>query len=395
VFSCFLLVLTGVFIGASVESAETDYGTATEGYLTARVDIPTDFYTTASARAIFRNNLATELLIEQGVEAVTYTSALPSQGASRRYSYRVGDRDLRVNDTYPRKGVVYVENNYFETMGVSLTAGRSFDNGDSENSIPVVIIDELFAEQLWPNEANPSQAAIGRTLELDFSGNDSSWTTVSIVGVTPHILQAVAMDDINRTSFYQPLSQRCCFSPGQDLRLNVAVKVAGNPQDYRQTLQVAAAQVDRNVPPAFILSLEEWQEGANSVMVFASQASTGIAILTLALAITGIFAIVTRSIRQRTKEIGIRRAVGSSNNNVLWVFIRQGFKYLCVGLIIGGGGAVLISNMVTTESIRLLEWLPLVFPSVSVGLALLVFLSTYGPARELIAMEPGETLRDE
>lgn len=104
---------------------------------------------------------------------------------------------------------------------------------------------------------------------------------------------------------------------------------------------------------------------------------------------------VSRAVRQRTKEIGIRRAVGSSDWNVLWVFIRQGLKILCLGLLLGGGGTILAANALNSDSIQLLRWLPLVLVSVVLGLGLLVLFATYSPARSLVAMEPGEALRDE
>lgn len=104
---------------------------------------------------------------------------------------------------------------------------------------------------------------------------------------------------------------------------------------------------------------------------------------------------VSRAVRQRTKEIGIRRAVGSSDWNVLWVFIRQGFKILCLSLLLGGGGAILAANALNSDSIQLLRWLPLVLVNVVLGLGLLVLFATYSPARSLVAMEPGEALRDE
>ncbi|PCH61864.1 MAG: ABC transporter permease, partial [SAR86 cluster bacterium] len=120
-----------------------------------------------------------------------------------------------------------------------------------------------------------------------------------------------------------------------------------------------------------------------------------IAFITLILAVTGIYAIISRSVSQRAKEIGIRRAVGSSNGDVLWVFIRQGLKYLGIGLLIGGGAAILSSNELNSDTLTLLDWLPLVFTSVSVLLIFLVLAATYSPARALVAMEPGETLRDD
>lgn len=392
IFSCFLLVFTGVLIGASIQSANTDYGTATEGYITGRVDLPLDNFPDSSSREEFRQNLQLELLSQNGIDEVSFTEALPSQGGTP-FLFQMTDRDVRVEERYPLKALISVANNYFETMDITLRAGRNFDSTDTSESAPVIIIDEVFAEQMWPEEANPVQAAVGKTIQISARTEPPIWETRTIVGVISHVIQGVAMDGINRTAFYQPFSQRS-ISRGV-ARLNVVAKVSGAPDDYRQTLQLAAANTNRNVPVASISSLTDWLTAANSVVVFATEASTGMAVLTLALAVTGIFAIISRSVRQRTKEIGIRRAVGSSNHNVLWVFMLQGLRYLGLGLTLGGGTAILASGAISNESIQLVEWLPLVLVAVSSGLACLVLLATYGPASQLIAMEPGETLRDE
>ena len=389
IFSCFLLILSGVFVGTTIELADVDYGTATEGYLTARIELDTVAYDSAESKYRYRQNLQRELLNNEGIETVSFTTDLPSQ-AALRLSYNLEDRDVKANGEYPRKRTIQVADNYFDTMNVSLLAGRKFDGTDSNDSLPVVIIDELIARQLWSKAVDPIQAALGKRIQINPDSERAKWLT--IVGVTPHLVQNFALEGGDLSSLYIPLSQPCCDYA--QLPIYPVLKVHGDPNDYRNVLQDAAMRVDRDIPVADIVELSDFLDTLNSVVVFAAEMSSSIALVTLVLAITGIFAIVSRSVLQRGKEIGIRRAVGSSNSKVLWVFIRQGVQYLSMGLVLGGGTAILIASVVAGSN-RLLDWLPVVFTGVSIGLALLVFIATYGPALRLVSIEPGETLRDE
>ncbi len=385
VFSCFLLILSGVAIGSSIDAVRTDYGTATVGYLTGEIDLSSDRYVESSSRDSFRENISQNLLGRDGIEAVAFTTALPSQyGQEVRYSLE--DQDVRVDNQYPRQNVIHISENYFETMDVALQAGRGFDGADTANALQVVIVDELFAELMWPD-----QSALNKRIQIAPETEASQYLTV--VGVSSHIVQSFVLDGLYSPSFYRPITQTCCDNSAQTL--SVVLKVAGNPDDYRQVLQRSSADIDREVPISNIFSLVGIIETSNSVVLFISEAFSSMALITLALAITGIYAIVSRSVRQRTKEIGIRRAVGSSNNEVHWVFMKQGLKYLGLGLLVGGGGAALITNSMSNGSVRLIDWLPLTLMVVSSGLALLVFIATYSPASVLVALEPGEALRDE
>ncbi len=389
VFSCFLLVICGVLMGASNDLADTEYGTATEGYLTGQIFLDNGNYNDAGLRERYRRELQRELTGIEGIEEISFTSDLPSLSRNRLY-FDLEERDLRVNNEYPRQRIIHVAENYFDTMDVSLLAGRQFETTDSLDSQQVVIIDELFAQQIWAEAADPRQAALGKRIQLDPETENAKWVT--IVGVISQIVQAYALEGVEETAFFLPYAQPCCT----DWRpISVVLKVSGDPYNYRRALQEAAMRVDRDIAIASIVPLDEFLESANSILFFGVEMSTTIAFTTLLLAITGIFAIVSRSVRQRMKEIGIRRAVGASNQHILWVFIRQGYRYLGLGLLIGGGGAILVVNALSSDALGVLDWLPLAFTSVSLTLIILVLVATLSPARTLIAMEPGETLRDE
>ncbi len=379
VFSCFLLVVTGVLIGFSSELAKSDYGVNIEGYLTGQVDLATAAYSEDGSSNLYMQNLQRELLEQEGIEAVSFASALPTQGGEGT-TYGLDDRDVRTEDRYPSQTVVYVAPNYFETMEVSLLAGRHFDGTDSADSLPVVIIDELFAAQRWPGES-----VIGKRIQLNPDTDLSQWLTV--VGVIPHIVQGQPMDNgLIESSLYRPIAQSTRQS------FSVVMKVDGESNNYRDALQRAAVTVDRDLPIENVSSLEEVVLRSNALVNFAISASSTIALVTVVLAVTGVFALVSKSVTHRAREIGIRRAIGSSNFQVHLVFLKQGLKFLCLGLLIGGGGAALLTVAIEGVLTGVLMWLPAVFIGLCLGFGLLISIATYLPARLLVALEPGETL---
>ncbi|MCG8413141.1 MAG: ABC transporter permease, partial [Pseudomonadales bacterium] len=398
IFSCFLLIFCGALVGTANEMSEIEYGTATDGYLTGRIALPTTSYSDTTSREVYRQNLRQELLQQEGISEVVFVSSLPSQQGIP-VAYNLEDRNVLTESArYPTQEIVYVGPDYFTAMDVPLREGREFDGSENATSLPVVIINELFAQQMWPDES-----AIGKRIEVNPESEDSEWLTV--VGVTSHIIQRWSYFGTNVPVLYRPFSQspanrsvvpQAGLAQSSSEVFHVVLKVDEvNPDQYRRVLQEAATRVDRDVPITFLFLLAELLELTNAMSIISTTISSNIALFTLVLAVTGIYAIVARSVNQRAREIGIRRALGSSDRNVLWVFIRQGFKYLAAGLLIGGGGAVLVSNAMSIIFVGIGGWVPISFIGVSLGLGLLIFFAAYHPASNLVAIEPGDALHYE
>ncbi len=380
VFSCFLLVLCGAFIGITWDLTRIDYGTETKGFFTGEVRLTQSNYDSQQSREQFRLDLRTELLSQSGISEVAYTSALPSQpGAFTQYS--LDDRDSRdSNGSYPAVDLVAVSYNYFSSVSVNVLEGRSFTNSDTESSTLVAIIDERFAKQQWPN-----QSAIGKRIQIYPDQANTRWLT--IVGVSSYILQQESSQETNTKTIYLPMTQSLGSS------FSIVIKTQGQPISYQRILQNAVAKVDRDIAVTYIQSLQTVLERSTSFTGFLNRITTFIAIFTLVLALTGIYAVVARSVINRRHEMGIRRAVGSSNKKILWAFIRQGLIYLGLGVFIGGGGATLLSMTMEGVFSGILNWLPTVLLGVTVSLGILIFFAAYNPARKLTALEPGDALR--
>ncbi len=395
VFSCFLMILCGVTVLQTVALANKDLGTSIDGYLTGRIDIPAATYPDTESRENFRRDLQAELLNQEGVLEVSYATVLPGE-AGLLSNYDLEDRNTLIDGRYPAQEVIDIAPNYFDTMDVPLLEGRMFDSNDTQSSLPVIIVDHLFAERTWPGES-----PLGKRIQINPGLSSSPWHT--IVGVNAHIGQGNAAMGTVEPSLYRPITQRNLTTTVPDEQTNesrssgfhLVFRTAGDPDSYRGPLQAALSRVDRDIAVNNLRTMEDvLAEGIGPVGYFTRIFST-IALITLVLAVTGIYAIVSRSVSQRTKEIGIRRALGSSDNKVLWLFIQQAFVYLSLGLVLGGGAAAIAANGIETLILGVGTWLPTVFISVSVGLGLLVFFAAYNPARKLVLIEPGDALHYE
>ena len=197
----------------------------------------------------------------------------------------------------------------------------------------------------------------------------------------------------SETVLYRPLIQ----NTPNDFWLVAQSASDDSAADIAQAIRRGALRVDRDIPIESIDSLEVIQQawiddtGTDDL----GQLSVGLAVITLVLAVIGIYGVVSRSVSARTNEIGIRRALGSSNLNVISLFMKQGSRYLIIGVILGGGSAILVGNALSNLLSDTISILPSVFVAVVLVLGLLIFSACYIPARKAVTMEPGEALHYE
>lgn len=380
VVSSFLLIVCCLLAVSIFRLYQLDYGTATDNYYTAFFNLNNERYQSPKQRQQFIDDLQYQLSSLPEFEDATLTTALPGQFGIG-IGYDVEDRDVLSNQQYPTQSMVAVAPNYFELLEVQLREGRSFNNNDNGNSLPVAIIDEILAQQLWPNES-----ALGKRLLI----KPSTWVT--IVGTTSHIIQGNPFGGADRDpTLYRPIKQ---FAPG---RFSIAVKLkpqVSNVVAERQ-LRETLKKLDKGLALQSPRPLERVISMSLSSMRIPAQSAIGYAIATLVFAVIGIYGLIARSVMLRTTEIGVRKALGSSKVKVLWIFLRQGLIYLTMGALIGGMAAIFASDLLTTYFTNIFADVPWVFVCVTAVVGSLIMLASYLPARKILALEPGDALRYE
>lgn len=378
--SCFLLVVCGVLLLAIDAFLQTDYGFALEDRMVSEIEFPTIGYEEQSSYNQFIQNLQQEAELQPEIRNFAVTSSLPFSGI--QISYAVEDMEPVEGADYPSEFLVSVSNNFFETVDVEILEGRAFDNSDTADSLAVVIVDENFARRHWPNES-----AIGKRIQVNPENNGPFYT---IVGVNAHTLQSFELFGASEpTSFYRPYSQRSISMA------SIVVETDLSTNEYQDLMQEIVFRVDRSVAIYESRSFEQHLNRSVAGIDLIGRVFLTVSLLTLVLAGTGIFAIISRSVIQRIRESGIRRALGSTNVEIINMYLRQGMVYLATGVIFGGACALLASNALSAMFTDLMSYAPYVLTSVVLGMAVLIAIASWLPSTKAVAMEPGEALHYE
>jgi putative ABC transport system permease protein len=270
---------------------------------------------------------------------------------------------------------------YFRTMAIPVLRGREFDARDDAAAPRVVIVNETMARRYWPGE-DP----IGKRIRVN-SGSD--W--YAIAGV---------VKDVAQSDWGAPRGNEFYFSPGQspsDLQtyLTVVVRTIGDPAKVASAVQGAVASLDRDLPVADILTMQQVVDRALWQPRFSTTLLSGFAILALVLAAVGIYGVMSYDVGRRTPEIGIRMALGARPADVLGAVLAQGAKLTLAGTIAGLGGAVLLTRYLRTLLYEVNPNDPLALTGAAALLGAVAMLAVWFPARRATRIDPLQALRSE
>lgn len=388
VVSVFILITNGVTITSLNNEFAVDYGIDSDNYLTASVSLPAVNYQRSTQIKTYMDDLQYQLQSNGSAKKVAFSTALPSQNMPL-VSYNLEDRDVRTENHYPEKPTLSVSDDYFDAVGVKLVSGRFFNNADNADSLPVVVIDKFLAENLWPSE----DSVLGKRIQIN-PGSNGQWLT--IVGIAEHPISG-NLEEVSdpRKALYRPISQaiKANGTDNTDTRLYVLAEVEGVPEQFQKNLKDASQSADRDVPVFLMKSLTTVLEESVAEFEDLSIMLTTIGIIALVLASSGIYAIMSRSVMMRTREISIKRALGLTNNAAVFSFVRRSAWLVLIAFILGGAISLLAINvLLSTTEIASLPWVVAV---VTLAIAVIMFSATYFPAKKIVANEPGETLQQD
>ena len=279
---------------------------------------------------------------------------------------------------------------YFSTMKIPILQGRDFAKTDSPGSSPVVIISKAMAERWWPNE-NP----IGKYIALDFVPNEVPRQIVAIVGDT---LQG-RFQQQPQPALYVPHVQQPGQWQGPAWNLRAAMffvmRTAGDPGNIIPAVRDAVAEIDRSKPAGSIRTVEGYlDDGLSEVRVFMMLLAV-FGISAAVLAALGIYGVMAYAVAQRTREIGIRVALGANPANIVRLVVRQAVVLIGIGIVIGVAGAFTLTRFLANFLWQVSPTDPVTFAAVSTGLTLVAVAACMAPTRRAIAVDPTVALRHE
>jgi predicted permease len=379
--SLMLLVLAGLFLKSLWRTQNVAPGFAVDSLAAASLQIDLLRYTRARGQQFYRDVLERVEALP-GVSSASLARVVPLGGGGRTTSLRIEGGEA------PREGSgaqpVSIPTNvvgprYFETMGIALVAGRDFSSRDVEGAPEVVVVNETFATRHFPGVD-----AIGKRIGLGAA--DSGWR--EIVGVVRDSKYRTLTE--RSTPFvYQPVTQR--HETGMALFVRTERDPAALVGELRRTLLTIEPNLplSRIEPLSALLasSLYPARIGARLLSFFAAVALT--------LAAVGLYGVVSFAVSRRMREMGIRAALGARQRDLLGLVIRDGLLLVGVGLVLGGGGAALVSRLVAGFLYGVSPTDATVFGGVAALLTSVMLGATFFPARRASTSDPLTALRAE
>ncbi len=382
-----LLLGAGVLVRSFTNIVSADTGVRDPERITAGlVAMPSDKYPTAAARAEFAERLAARLRSVAGIQDVSFASTIPTRGRSRHME--VDGKPTAVEDAQLEQ-VVTIGPNYFRTLGRSMLSGRDFNTADDSRAPLVVLVNESFAATLWPSEQ-----PVGKRLRFIDGNQPGPWRTV--VGVAPNIMQGEPTRQRFRPVIYLPFEQQ----PSA----RVFVFVHATPPT-NQTAQAVLAEVQRLDPDVItedFTSLEAKLAFDRDSMdlehadlgKYAAIAPTFGAVA-LVLASLGLVAVVAHSVSQRTKEIGVRMAIGAARHEIAQMILLEGMRPVVVGLLVGLVASLGANRLLQSQLVGVSPYDPLTMAAGPLVLVAVAVVGCHIPARRAMRVDPVVALRHE
>lgn len=333
-------------------------------------------YPDVAARVQYWNSLSAAISQRVPGAELAYAAAVPTRAPAQPVV--IEGRERAAGQGSLKLPLTAVSDNYFKLLGIKLRSGRGFDNTDVEGSLNTVIVDEVTAGRHWPG-----QDPLGKRIQLNAESNGPWLTVVGVVGGVGH-------EPYNDEpgALYRPLRQA-----NPDSFLLIARLPTSGPQNAG-LIKEAAYAADQDLALHNLQYLDGYLNALDVSFSALVKAFGAIAAITMVLAASGLFGLISRFVAGRTQEIGIRRALGSTPAGIGWLFFRQGGNYLLVALV-GGAFGLLIANALSKAIPNILSHAGWVTPLVLLILAAVIFVATYLPTRRAVALEPADALRYE
>jgi predicted permease len=377
--SVVLLVGAGLLLASFYRLQQVPTGYRTDGVLSAQVYGNFSRYGNIDALRRLYLPLIDRMQSQPGVISVAVTNAVPLAGSvpgTTRF-----DIEGRVTDDPDRRPTADIRISspkYFETIGIPLVSGRVFTDLDGAENLPVVVINRSLAKQ-W-NGADP----VGSRVSTD---RGEHWLT--IVGVVGDVRQfGIAQDTVGQV--YVPLAQTRQIFGGQ-----VLLRTAANPAGFAQLLRDNVHAVDPNQPVEEIQTLDDLRAENLAAPRLTATLLGVFAGLALLVTLAGIGGVIATSVTQRTREFGLRMALGASRESVLTMVLRQGLTLVAIGLAIGVGGALAAGRVLSAYLYQTAPRDPIIFAGVATVFLVAGVLACLIPARRATAVDPLIALRAE
>lgn len=379
--SLMLLIAAGLMIKSFGRLQRVDPGVRTANLLTFEMAIPTAVYPQGEPKGRFIAEFHRRVNAIPGVVASGAVGALPMGGGG----FYLGRSFIREGEPEPPNGTEYssmwnvITPGFLKTTGLQLIAGRDFNDQDIKDSTPVVIISQTLAKQMFPN-----QDPVGKVIRSWRDDNKPR----QIVGVVADVKVGSLQEDRLGTAFVPHLQDSWGI-------VAYVVRTEGDPTQYAALVRTTLAGMDPNIAMANVSSMAAIRDTALAEPKFNMFLIAGFSALALVLATVGLFGVIAYAVSQRTREIGIRMALGAQKHQILSMVMSRGMRIILLGLALGVGGSLLLSRTLATVLFDVQPIDPGLYGILFLVLGVTAMLATYVPALRATRVEPLAALRYE
>jgi predicted permease len=374
--SCGLLIAAGLMIKSVTQLKNLQMPFEIEHILTARVDLPQASYPNSAASIRFFEQLLPRLQAVPGVEAATLSDGLPAAG-NGSIPVQIEGKSYPQASDYPlaREGIVTA--GYFDTFQAKVLRGREFTPADTSASQPVAIVNESFAATHFPG-VDP----VGHQMKRIRPATQEPWMT--IVGVVPDLLmEGIGNNNASPVGYYIPIAQSDVANG-----VRIAVRSSGEPAALTSLIRSAVTSLDPNLAIYEISTLRRVIDRQTWFYTVFGTFFMAFGLCALFLAAAGLYGVMSFSVTQRTREMGIRSALGARGMPLIVLVMRRSVVQLAIGLFLGLALALLASGALAPVLYHVQPRDRMVFALVVVTLAVASLIATFLPARRVTRIDP-------
>ena len=377
-----LLVGAGLLIVSYMRVSRVDAGFNSDHVLSAKIAPAASKYRDAKSRVQFYSRVIDQLSALPGVTSVGMVMNLPLSGSAMNRGFRVDGRPDPKPDENVAMDYQVISHDYFSTLEIPVIRGRGFTEQDSDSAARVIVINEAMALRYWPKE-DP----VGKRMAIGESTKET-WRT--IVGIVGNVRHAGLTEEPVPCTF---------IDYRQDLeswpRMAFVIKTNTEPASLTSAVRSSLVAIDPQQPVYAIEPLEKLLAVSVAPRKFVMSLIGSLALVALALAMVGIYSVISFSVSERTREIGIRMALGARRGDVLNMILGQGMRVALFGIAAGVAVALAITRLLSTLLFEVRPTDPKTFLLVAMMLMLVALVACYLPARRATRVDPLVALRDQ
>ncbi len=386
--SVILLTGAGLMVQSIRQLRAVDKGFNEEGIFTAEVPLPASRYRERDESRAFYQDLHRRVEALPGVQAASMTQILPLEGNS--WEQGIYPEGVATTPENVQSVLFYmVTPQHFDIFGVPLLAGRGFESQDREGNLPVAIIDETMADRFWPGQDPIGKRVTYEQIEDENGQMVRKYRTV--VGVVRNV-RHYELENAARITIYVPFEQT---GNSWTRSFKIVAKTAGDPNALTEPVRAQIMALDPEVPMSDISTMVGYVDSAMSGPRSLSTLLSAFGIVALALSAIGLFGLMSFTVAQRFRDIGIRMALGANARRLVTSVSGQGIRLATAGIVVGVAGAALLTRSMSGLLFEVdpLDWRTM--GVVSLFLLAVAALAAFVPARRATRVDPALVLRED